>query len=82
MTVEEIQGIRKAAIIILLVIISWLAAIGLFATCLWLHDWLTERPRVCSKAVKAKMRYHGIEAAFEDHKGNWYFIRKGERVRL
>lgn len=37
--------------------------------------------RIASDELKAKMKFHGIQAAFEDEKG-WYFVRQNRRVSL
>jgi hypothetical protein len=37
---------------------------------------------VADRAIKAKMRYHGTETAFQDYKGRWYFVRNGRRCNL
>ena len=38
MTIDTIQGIRKAVLIILFVVISWLAAIGLMTVAHWVYE--------------------------------------------
>jgi hypothetical protein len=40
------------------------------------------KDRVSDKKIKARMAYHGVQVAFEDHQGRLYFIRNGKRCKL
>lgn len=38
--------------------------------------------RIAPAKVKAMMKYHGVQDAYEDYEGNLYFIRNGQKCRL
>ena len=66
-----------AALAVLWTILGW-AAYGVYA---YLNPPAC-RGGVMSDKIKAKVRYHGVEVAYEDWKGNVYFIRNGKKCPL
>jgi len=80
--VEDTSPAMKVCCYIGLFVFSVLFFLGMWVAGNMLYDYLTAPPRVASKEIKAKMSYHGIQAVFEDHDGNLYFHRDGQKVRF
>jgi hypothetical protein len=71
----------------------WRWAIGLaFCVAVWwfsvvlmccLIDSCKQKSSLAEPHIKARMKFHGTQVAFEDHRGNhWFVNKKGERCRL
>lgn len=83
MKVETISGWRYLVVIIGILIIAWLAAVGLLTISCWLYDKVTApKSRVVSQEVKSRMKYHGIQYAECDWQDRCWFYRNGKRVKL
>lgn len=51
----------------------------------WIHEPLALQPRfkqASRQQLRKAMHYHGILFAQQDDKGEWYFVRDGERCKL
>jgi hypothetical protein len=74
--INAFRGLIGAAVIgaLLWVLIGW-AGIGVFRM-------LKPAEIVVPAGIKARMTFHGVQVAYEDHKGRLYFVRNGERCNL
>ena len=77
---DPATGFIYAAIIgiLLWLLIAW-ASYGIYS---YLNPSRCQSDHVVSDEIKARMKYHGVEVAYEDWKGNHYFIRNGKRCPL
>ena len=78
----RMTGWRLALVWFIVVCLAWFTAIGVFATVNMAVEWFKKPAPVASMEEKQMMKYHGTNILYEDHRGQLYFYRNGQKVRF
>jgi hypothetical protein len=83
--IEELEGWRKLLVLVVLLIFCWLVVIGAVTVCKHIAEYFKDErvvEYIAPSSVVERMKFHGVEIAFEDYEGKLYFVREGERCEL
>jgi hypothetical protein len=75
------RAMRNVLLLLFLTLVCWLAAFGFFTLCFRVYDMFNKPTYVASAWIKERHAYHGI-AGSEIYRGEHYFYRNGERIKL
>lgn len=80
--IPELELWKKAVFVVVIIVIGWLAAVGLCSIIFKLHDRVNQPPRIASEETKRLMKSHGTQYSECDWSGDCYFYRDGKRVKM